>query len=141
MGFPNSKNKRIRSHRANTPSIWLYHSVAVESPRIYERLKLSGDEHIVLHYDSRSADERGVMDNTFYPAGVSGGPLFDVCYPWTEERVSGNPNPGVLTGMLIEYDADLGEILFVKVSQIFDQIRQVHGYGAAPMPASDSQVP
>jgi hypothetical protein len=130
MGFPCSKNKRIRPHRTIEPKIRVYHSMWKDDPALFDELNLTGDEHLAIHHDDKARDEWGVVVNSIYPEGMSGGPLFDLGKSWHPDRVGRTPRfPGVLIGMLIEYHDMHGALLFVKVRPIFEHIRRIYGNG------------
>ena len=129
LGFPCSKNKRIRPRRRIEPRIRVYHSMWKDDPALFDKLNLTGDEHLSIHHDDKSRDEWGIVVNSIYPQGMSGGPLFDLGLSWQMERVARTSRfPGVLIGVLIEYHEKHGALLFVKVKPIFQHIRRIYGH-------------
>ena len=104
IGFPNSKNKNFDSKKLVVRAQdYSFTSVHKEVPWLSKKLTGAGEYHLQLMYDKRVRRESGVIDNAFYPRGLSGGPVVDCGRP---SQVFLSPPPlaptPMLAGMTIE---------------------------------------
>jgi hypothetical protein len=82
IGFPNSKNKNFDGKKLVVRAQdYSFTSVHKEVPWLSKKLTGNGEFHLQLMYDKRVRRESGVIDNAFFPRGLSGGPVVDCGRP------------------------------------------------------------
>lgn len=125
FGYPNSKNKKINLERNTVqPKLMKYSSIIKKNELLCNELRISGDDHLFLHYNSKhSMNSDGDKINSISPKGVSGGALIDM----------GNINKQILEGktlnncklvaMLIENHKKYKLMSSVKLDSIVNVIK------------------
>jgi len=126
LGYPNSQNKKINTHKASlTPKYIKYSSTIKPNDALCQKLGVSGEEHLFLGYDSTySKDNNGHKVNSFAPKGISGGALVDmgkISDP--KSYIPQTPCNGKIAGMLVENHKEFKAMSAVKINVVLDQIK------------------
>ena len=128
LGYPNSKNKKVNNiSKSIKPKIWRYSSTVKENKELCEELKISGEHHYFLDYNSKySRDSEGNKMSSMKPIGMSGGALIDMCSLINLEKYKqGSENNGFLAAILIENQKKYKSMVCVRLSLILDQIKNM----------------
>ena len=128
IGYPNSKNKNKEINRTNTsvtPHLFSYSSTIKQNSDLCQKLKISGNEHLFLNYNSKySKDTNGLKINSISPKGISGRALIDMGNITQIEQYETNVLcNGKLTGLLIENHQEYCVMCAVKISVITQAIQ------------------
>lgn len=136
IGYPRSQNKKFDTAKKSiTPKILHYYGTGRRVPELYQRLKLSGEDHISIKYEDQSRTAEGEWVNSIFPRGMSGGPLIDLGAqtPPTDHATTTAFN-GRLSGIFLECHEDANILLSVKVNPMVEKIRAGTGEGASIVP-------
>ena len=128
VGYPVSKNKRtIKPNQLSIKPIpFSYQGSHLNRPELFASLRLSGEEHILIHHQERSARFDGSVDNSIGLVGASGGPLVDLGPTRPEDLDPSAPCIGLLAGIAIEDHPRSEAVLFVKIQTVLSQIQKLH---------------
>ena len=127
LGYPNSKNKKVNIQKKSvTPKFLKYSSTVKSKPSLCEKLRITGNEHLFLDFDSKqSKDSDGNIVMSVKPTGISGGGLIDmgnISKP--KNFLPGIPCVGKLAGILIENHKEHKAMSAVKIGVIVNQIKK-----------------
>jgi hypothetical protein len=125
IGYPRSKNKNPDNARNSLkPKMWHYYATGRAVPKLYERLGVTGSEHISMNYQQHSRTPEGEVVNTIYARGMSGGPLLDLGLQTPRDDPSSRDSfDGCLAGLFIECHENDQVLLSVKLNPVLDAIR------------------
>ena len=119
FGFPNSKNNDI-DHTKRTVRVkkYSYGGIARRNPGVSAKLKLVGDDHLLIRHITKSQDEHGTLGRSISPRGVSGGAVLDLGH--IEDRTC----DARLAGIFIEYHQEHGFAVGTKIESVFAAIER-----------------
>lgn len=122
VGYPRSKNKKANpTTRQVRPKRHAYYSTGKLRPGW---LGLSGNDHIVIEQEGRSAGGDGVEVNTVHLRGLSGGPVLDLGRQSSmSDLASTAPYAGRLAGIFIEGHEDVELLLSTKLDSLLTMLR------------------
>ncbi|MBJ6750976.1 trypsin-like peptidase domain-containing protein [Geomonas anaerohicana] len=125
MGYPNTKNKEVDfTNMSITPRFARYTATGKKKPKMYNKLKISGESHIVVEHKKRSVDSDGNITASIHPRGMSGGAFIDLGgLVSLEELAKQDVNPGLLAGIFIEKHREFNAMLSVRIEIIIDTIK------------------
>jgi len=127
LGYPNSKNKRIdHVSRVVRSELWKYGGIAGRDEVLQTKLKISGEDHLFIGFDSRhSRAADGSLVNSISPRGISGGAVCDAGNLADAENL--RPDAQMqqrLAAIVIEYHADRSQILATRLRVALDAIAE-----------------
>jgi hypothetical protein len=136
IGYPRSQNKKLdNAEKTVRPKLWHYYGTGRTVADLYQRLEISGDDHISFKYEEQSRTVEGACVNSIYPRGMSGGPVIDLGAqsPPTDNTTT-EAFDGRLSGIFIECYEDTRVLLSVKINLLLEKIRARAGEGASIAP-------
>lgn len=125
VGFPNSKQKKIRKLKA-IANRWQLMCTAFDGCPFPPECGFSAQTHLFLKFDKKfSTDKDWKRVNSLDPRGVSGGAVLDLGKLSDVESLAKPARPeGRLIGIAIEYHKDRGIIVVTRLKPILPEIER-----------------
>lgn len=124
LGFPEQMQLANHEARIGFTEAWTYVGFHRENRELNDALKITGEEHFSIRFESRTRSFSGVERDSIEPKGASGGILIDLGNFDPAKLHPDAPCKGLLAGILIEHHRSHDTILATDIQFVISHIRR-----------------